>query len=141
MTIVSLFLAGLYLGTVVGRAPDAGAAYVTTLKLKGKVIKVHGKPIRVLVPAKTVTRNGRVVTVRAKTIDLTQVTPAAKTVISTQHDVSTVDETTIVPTTIITTGSVPTTETDTVTVTETVTSGTTDTGTTTTDSSSVSTGP
>ncbi len=136
MTIVSLFLAGLYLGTVVGRAPDAGAAYVT--RLKGKVVTVNGTT-RVLVPAKTVTVNGRVVTkTPAQTIDV-----KPKTVVQTKRVVRTVNDgtTTFVPQTVTVTVDVPTTETDTVTVTETITTGTTDTGTTTTDSSSVSTGP
>jgi hypothetical protein len=137
MTIVSLFLAGLYLGTVVGRAPDAGAAYVTTLK--GKVTTVNGTT-RVLVPATTVTRDGKVVTkVPATSYDVTK--PDTKTVVETRRVVRTVDGgTTVVPTTVTVTMDVPTTQTDTVTVTETVTTDTTDTGTTTTDSSSVSTG-
>jgi hypothetical protein len=136
MTVVSLFLVGLYLGTVVGRAPDAGAAFVTTLTVKGKVVKVHGKPIKVLVPATTIVRNGRVTTVSPTTINLTQrVSRSPRTVTDTHRVVSTVSQTVVVPTTITTTDVVPTTYTETATVTETVTTSTTDTGTTTVSSS------
>jgi hypothetical protein len=136
MTVVSLFLAGLYLGTVVGRAPDAGAAFITTLTVKGKVVKLHGKPIKVLVPATTIVKNGRVVTLRPRTINLTQrVNQTAATVTDTRRVVSTVSQTVVVPTTMTATEVLPTTYTETVTVTDTVTSTTTDTGTTTVSSS------
>jgi hypothetical protein len=136
MTVVSLFLGGLYLGTLVGHAPDAGAAFATTLTVKGKVVKERGKPVKVLVPATTIVKNGRVTTLSPRTINLTQVaSPSAHTVTDTRRVVSTVSQTVVVPTTITTTDVVPTTYTETVTVTDTVTDTTTDTGTTTVSSS------
>jgi hypothetical protein len=129
MTLVSLFAGGLYLGKLISGPQPAGAAYLTTETIHGKVIKVAGKPVRVLVPARTITSPGGIVTVIApRTIDLTQ-TRRATTIVSTIRGTRTITQTTTVPTTITTVTSVPTTVTETGTVTETIT--VTDTGTTT----------
>ena len=128
MTLVSLFAGGLYLGKVISGPQPAGAAYLTTETIHGKVIKVAGKPVRVLVPARTITSQGKIVTVAPRTIDLTQARRAT-TIISTVRGTRTIMQTTTVPTTITTVTTVPTTVTETGTVTETIT--VTDTGTTT----------
>jgi hypothetical protein len=130
MTVLSLFLGGLYLGKLIGGPPDAGAAFVTTLTVRGQVVKVSGKPVRVLVPAKTIIRDGKVIPIPPTTIDLTQ---AGRTVVSTQTVPTTVSQTETVPTTVTETSTVPTTVTTTATVTDTVT--VTGTGTTTVSSS------
>ncbi|MGN6379908.1 MAG: hypothetical protein ACTHNU_13225 [Gaiellales bacterium] len=138
MTIVSLFLGGLYLGKVVSETPNAVGAYVTTQTIHGKVVKVHGKPIRVLVPASTVISQGKIVTViSAHTVDLTQPQPAS-TVVRTIHGTKYVTETQTVPvtTTYTTATTVASTIVETATVTDTVT--VTDTGTTTVTTTAVS---
>ena len=130
MTVVALFAGGLYLGKVIGDAPEASAAFVTTMTLKGKVVKEQGKPARVLVPAKTIIRNGVAVTYPATTVYLPKT--FAATVVSTRNHTTTVSQTTTMPVTITSTTTAPgTTITETATVTETVT----DTGTTTVSSS------
>jgi hypothetical protein len=132
MTVLSLFAGGLYLGKVIGDAPNASAAFVTTMTLKGKVVKVAGKPVKVLVPANTIVENGVVVTVPPHTVDLTKT--IAVTTVSTRTHTTTVSTTVSVPVTITDTTTDPgTTVTETATVTETVT----ETGTGTTASSSV----
>src|SRR5436853_7493979 len=98
MTVVALFAGGLYLGKVIGDAPAASAAFVTTQTLTGKVIKVAGKPVKVFVPAKTIVKNGVVVTLPAHTIDLTKT--IAATVVSTRNHITTVSQTTTVPVTV-----------------------------------------
>ena len=95
MTVVALFAGGLYLGKVIGDAPDAGAAFITTVTETGRVIKVAGKPVRVLVPAKTIVRDGVVFTVPATTVNLTQT--VAATVVSTVNNTTTVSQTVTVP--------------------------------------------
>jgi hypothetical protein len=135
MTVVALFAGGLYLGKVIGDAPDAGAAFITTLTLRGQVIKVAGKPVRVLVPAKTIVKNGVVITVPGRAINLTKTIEAS--VVSTVNNTTTVRQTISVPVTVTSTATDPgSTVTETATVTYTVT----DTGTgTTTVSSSITT--
>jgi hypothetical protein len=129
MTLLSLFAGGLYLGKVISGPQSAGAAYLSTETIHGKVVKVAGKPVRVLVPADTVYNQGKIVTVIAPhTVDLTQ-TRRATTIISTVRGTRTITQTTNVPTTITDVTTVPTTVTETGTVTETIT--VTDTGTTT----------
>ncbi len=136
MTVVALFAGGLYLGKVIGDAPDAGAAFITTLTLRGQVIKVAGKPVRVLVPAKTIVKNGVVITVPGRVINLTKT--IAATVVSTVDNTTTVSQTISVPVTITSTATDPgSTVTETATVTDTVT----DTGTGTTTVSSSITAP
>lgn len=130
MTVVALFAGGLYLGKVIGDAPDASAAFVTTMTLKGKVVKERGKPVRVLVPAGTIVRNGIAVTYPATTVYLPKT--FADRVVVTRNHTTTVSQTTTVPVTVTSTTTDPgTTTTETTTVTETVT----DTGTTTVSSS------
>ena len=131
MTLLSLFAGGLYLGKLISGPQPAGAAYWTTETIHGKVVKVAGKPVRVLVPARTIYSQGKIVTVIAPhTVDLTQ-TRRATTIISTVRGTRTLTQTTTVPTTITTVTTVPTTVTQTGTVTETITETVTDTGTTT----------
>lgn len=67
-----LFGGGLYFGNALGSDPSAaGTGFITTVKIKGKVVTVKGRPVRVVVPAKTVTRHGKTVRVPRKTVDLT----------------------------------------------------------------------
>ena len=67
-----LFGGGLYFGNALGSDPSAaGTGFITTVKVKGKVVTVKGKSVRVVVPAKTVTRHGKTVRVPRKTVDLT----------------------------------------------------------------------
>jgi hypothetical protein len=118
--LVLLFSAGWFTANMVGT--QAGAAFVTTLTLKGKVVRVHGRPVKVLVPPHTVYHNGLRVLVPASTVDVTGPTTT---------------QTTTIPRTVTTT--VPTITTTAVTVTQTITetstssssSTTTTTGTTT----------
>ena len=73
--VVLLFGGGLYFGNMLGSDPSAaGTGFITTVTRKGTVIKVKGKPVRVVVPpkTKTVTRHGKTVRVPQKTVDLTQ---------------------------------------------------------------------
>lgn len=69
--VVLLFMGGWFASNMVG-ATNAGGAFLTTVTLKGRVVKVHGRAVRVLVPPSTVVRNGQAVTLPARTIDLTQ---------------------------------------------------------------------
>ena len=123
--LVLLFSAGWFTANMVGT--QAGAAFVTTLTLKGKVVRVHGRPVKVLVPPHTVFHNGQKVLVPASTVDVTTTQMA------------------IVPRTVTTTVPTTTVETTAVTVTQTITetssssSSTTTSGSTTTATSGVST--
>lgn len=124
--LVLLFSAGWFTANMVGT--QAGAAFVTTLTLKGKVVRVHGRPVKVLVPAHTVFHNGQKVLVPGTTVDVTKTTQVAivpRTV------------TTTVPTTTVET--MPITVTTTITETSTSSSSTTTSGSTTTATSGVST--
>ena len=105
MTVVALFAGGLYLGKVIGDAPDAGAAFITTLTLRGQVIKVAGKPVRVMVPAKTIVKNGVVITVPGRAVNLTKTIDAS--VVSTVNNTTTVSQTISVPVTITSTATDP----------------------------------
>jgi hypothetical protein len=122
--LVLLFSAGWFTANMVGT--QAGAAFVTTMTLKGKVVRVHGRPVKVLVPPHTVFHNGQKVFVPATTVDVTTTQMA------------------IVPRTVTATAPT-TTETRSVTVTQTITetstssSSTTTSGSTTTATSGVST--
>lgn len=127
--VVLLFMAGWFASNLVAPG-SAGGAFVTTLTLKGTVVREQGRPVKVLVPATTVVRAGTVITLPSRTINLTQTrvvrgpvqTVTGGTVVSTL----TVPTTTTVtlPTTVTVTDTVPTTttETTTTTVTTTVTS-------------------
>jgi len=67
-----LFGGGLYFGNALGSDPSAaGTGFITTVTLKGKVVTVKGKRVKVVVPPKTVTRHGKTVKVRGKTVDRT----------------------------------------------------------------------
>jgi hypothetical protein len=75
-----LFGGGLYFGNMLGSDPSAaGTGFITTVTRKGKVITVKGKPVKVVVPAKTVTRHGKTVRVPRKTVDLTHVSVQTRT--------------------------------------------------------------
>jgi hypothetical protein len=120
--LAAIFASGAWLGDWVGGGSSADAATVT-VHLKGKIIRVAGKPVAVTVPGQTVHMKGHVVTVPATTV---QLPGSTETVVSTQSDTVT-DSTTIT-----TTMAVPTTITDTTTDTTTITETTTitDTGST-----------
>jgi hypothetical protein len=125
--LVLLFSAGWFTANMVGT--QAGAAFVTTLTLKGKVVRVHGRPVKVLVPPHTVFHNGQKVTVPGTTVDVTGPT-------TTQLAILPRTVTATVPTTTYQTLSVTVTQT----ITETSTSSSTTTsGSTTTATSGVST--
>jgi hypothetical protein len=126
--LVLLFSAGWFTANMVGT--QAGAAFVTTLTLKGKVVRVHGRPVKVLVPPHTVFHNGQKVFVPARTVDVTGPT-------TTQLATIPQTVTTTVPTTTVVT--MPITVTQTITETSTSSSSTTTSGSTTTATSGVST--
>ena len=113
--LAAIFASGAWLGDWVGGGSSADAATVT-VHLKGKIIRVAGKPVAVRVPGQIVHMKGHVVTVPATTV---QLPGSTETVVSTQSDTVT-DSTTIT-----TTMSVPTTITDTTTDTTTITETTT----------------
>lgn len=135
--VVLLFMGGWFTSNMVG-ATNAGGAFMTTVTVKGRVIKVHGRAVRVLVPASTVVRDGQKVTLPARTIDLTQTKVVAGpvrtlpggTVVRTVPRTVLVTET--VPTTVVETTTDQTSTTYTVTDTVTDTSTETTTVTTTT---------
>lgn len=126
--LVLLFSAGWFTANMVGT--QAGAAFVTTLTLKGKVVRVHGRPVKVLVPPHTVFHNGQKVVVPARTVDVTGPT-------TTQMAIVPRTVTATVPTTTVQTLSV--TITQTITETSSSSSSTTTSGSTTTATSGVST--
>jgi hypothetical protein len=75
-----LFGGGLYFGNALGSDPSAaGTGFITTVKIKGKVVTVKGKPVKVVVPPKTVTRHGKTVKVPRKTVDLTSTSTQTQT--------------------------------------------------------------
>jgi hypothetical protein len=119
--LAAIFASGAWLGDSVGGQSSADAATVT-VHLKGKIIRIAGKPVAVRVPATTVTTRGRVVSVPATTV---QLPPQTQTVVNTINDTTT-DSTTITTTvTVPTTTTETTTDTTTVTETTTVTTATT----------------
>ncbi len=69
--VVLLFMGGWFAASF-SQADDAGGAFVTTMTVKGKVVRVKRQPVRVLVPSSTVISKGQVVTKAARTINLTQ---------------------------------------------------------------------
>lgn len=130
--VVLLFMGGWFAASF-SQADDAGGAFVTTMTVKGKVVRVKGQPVRVLVPAHTVLSKGQVVSKAASTINLTQTRTLTdslpgKTVTGTVTErveiPTTLPPVTVTgpPTTLTITETVPTvTETQTTTVTETTT--------------------
>lgn len=124
---LSLFGGGLALGNAIGSSPTAARTltYTASYTVKGKVITVNGVK-KVRVPARTVTRQGKVVTLPASTVDFVQTLPAHTvngTVIVTHRVLVTVTQTQTQTQTTTNTITVPVTITDTstITVTETVT--------------------
>jgi hypothetical protein len=112
-----LFGGGLYFGNMLGSDPSAaGTGFITTVTRKGKVITLKGKPVKVVVPAKTVTRHGKTVKVPRKTVDLTR----TQTQTQTQTQTRTRTQQVPVPTTITQVRTVTNTRTVTSTVTVTV---------------------
>src|SRR6185437_6771649 len=106
-----LFGGGLYFGNMLGSDPSAaGTGFITTVTRKGKVITLKGKPVKVVVPPKTITRHGKKIHVPRKTIDLTH----------TQTQTQTATQQVPVPTTITQVHTVTSTNTVTATVTVTV---------------------
>jgi hypothetical protein len=106
-----LFGGGLYFGNMLGSDPSAaGTGFITTVTRKGTVITVKGKPVRVVVPPKTITRHGKTVHVPRKTVDLTH----------TQTQTQTRTQQVPVPTTVTQTHTVTSTRTVTSVVTVTV---------------------
>jgi hypothetical protein len=106
-----LFGGGLYFGNMLGSDPSAaGTGFITTVTRKGTVITVKGKPVRVVVPPKTITRHGKKIHVPRKTVDLTH----------TQTQTQTRTQQVPVPTTVTQTHTVTSTRTVTSTVTVTV---------------------
>ncbi len=69
--VVLLFMAGWFAASL-SEAGDAGGAFVRTMTVRGKVVRVHGQPVRVVVPASTITSQGALVTVPGRTINLTR---------------------------------------------------------------------
>jgi hypothetical protein len=107
-----LFGGGLYFGNMLGSDPSAaGTGFITTVTRKGKVVTLKGKSVRVVVPAKTVTRHGKTVHVPRKTVDLTHTQTQTRTqqvpVPTTITQVHTVTSTRTVTSTVTVTVSVP----------------------------------
>jgi len=63
-------VAGSHLGGTAGAAPGVGL-YTTTIS--GRIITVKGKSRKILVPAKTIRRNGTTITIPAHTVAITDV--------------------------------------------------------------------
>ena len=97
--ILLLFGGGLYFGNMLGSDPSA-ASLITTVTSKGQVITLTGKSVKVVLPGKTVTRNGKTIKLPRRTVNRTQT--------QTQFETLTHQHTVVVP--------VPTTLTHTVTV-------------------------
>ncbi len=110
--IALLFGGGLYFGNMLGSDPSA-ASLITTVTLKGKVLTLKGKPVKVIVPAKTVTRHGKTIKQPRKVVDLTQTQTQVRTrtqpvpVPTTVFRTQTIIHTQTVTTTIVSTVSVP----------------------------------
>jgi hypothetical protein len=111
--IALLFGGGLYFGNLLGSDPSA-ASLITTVK--GKVVTLKGKAVKVVEPAKTVTRNGKAIKLPRRTVNRTQIQTEIQ-VQTRQHTVvvpvpTTITRTTTVqlpPTTVTVTVTVPTT--------------------------------
>ena len=73
---VALAGAGWFVGIATGSPPATTVTSVTTLTIteKGTVVSVHGAPevsiIKKKIPARTITRNGKVITLPASTLDV-----------------------------------------------------------------------
>jgi hypothetical protein len=113
-----LFGGGLYFGNMLGSDPSAaGTGFITTVTRKGTVVTLKGKPVRVVVPPKTITRHGKTVRVPRKTVDLThtqtrtrtQQVPVPTTITQTQTQTRTVTSTRTTTSTVTVTVSVPST--------------------------------
>jgi hypothetical protein len=115
--ILLLFGGGLYFGNLLGSDPSA-ATLITTVKIQGKVVTLKGKSVKVVVPPKTITRNGKKIKLPRRTVDLTA-TQTQTRIETRQHTVVVPVPTTITHTTTI---QVPTTIFSTVTITTTITS-------------------
>jgi hypothetical protein len=119
--VVLLFMGGWFAASF-SQADDAGGAFVTTMTVKGKVIRVKGRPVRVLVPAHTVVHEGSVTMLSARTINLTQTRTFTQTDRAAADTLVRTRSTTIsIPTTVFSTQTAVTT----VTLTETVPTATT----------------
>ena len=82
LALVALVGVGWAFGnTLKEKTPGTPAISSFTTTVKGKVVLVGGKSIRIRVPAKTVERNGRTITIPAHTVDLTRTTPGGMTTI------------------------------------------------------------
>jgi hypothetical protein len=65
---------GLVAGSHIGgsaKAAPRGGAYTTTIS--GRIVTVKGKAAKILIPAKTIRRNGTTVTIPAHTVAITDV--------------------------------------------------------------------
>jgi hypothetical protein len=69
--------AGWFVGIATGSPPAAGTSVITrtyTVTAKGTVVSVHGAPevltVKKKIPARTITRNGKVITLPATTLDV-----------------------------------------------------------------------
>lgn len=63
-------VAGSHMGGSAGAAPR-GSAYTTTIS--GRIVTVKGKAAKILIPAKTIRRNGTTVTIPAHAVAITDV--------------------------------------------------------------------
>jgi hypothetical protein len=72
LTVIVLLFMGGWFAASLTEANDAGGAFVRTMTVRGKVVRVHGQPVRVVVPASTIVSQGAVVTVPGRTINLTR---------------------------------------------------------------------
>ena len=114
--ILLLFGGGLYFGNMLGSDPSA-ATLITTVKVKGKVVTLKGKSVKVVVPPRTITRHGKRVKLPRSTVDVTK-TQTQTQIQTRQHTVIVPVPTTVTRTTTI---RVPTTIVSTVTTTVTTT--------------------
>jgi hypothetical protein len=112
--ILLLFGGGLYFGNMLGSDPSA-ATLITTVK--GKVVTLKGKSVKVVVPPRTITRHGKRVKLPRSTVDVTK-TQTQTQIQTRQHTVIVPVPTTVTRTTTI---RVPTTVVSTVTTTVTTT--------------------
>jgi hypothetical protein len=75
---VALLGVGLVAGSHVGgsaKAAPGGGAYTTTIS--GRIVTVKGKAAKILIPAKTIRRNGTTLTIPAHTVAITDVQTVA----------------------------------------------------------------
>jgi hypothetical protein len=79
--------AGWFVGIATGSSPASSETSITTRTVteKGTVVSVHGAPevltVKKKIPARTITRNGKVITLPATTLDLvrTQIRTISRT--------------------------------------------------------------